>query len=217
MKIRKLFSEADLASIKQATAAAETRTGGEIVPYIVERVIDHAEARWRGAALGSMGMALLAGVVHALEGFWGGHGVWWITLPALAGGGIGYVVAGVDAVGRRLLPKDQIERAVRLRAEAAFLEEEVFNTRDRTGVLVLLALSEHQAVIIGDEGINRAVPEGEWQRLVDDLVAGIKAGRAAAALVETIARCGEVLETHRVEIRPDDEDELADAPRLRER
>jgi putative membrane protein len=216
MKIRKLFSEADLAAIKQATAAAETRTGGEIVPYIVERVIDHAEARWRGAALGAMGLALLAGVVHALEGFWGGHGVWWITLPALTGGGIGYVAAGFDAVGRRLLPQDQIERAVRLRAEAAFLEEEVFNTRDRTGVLVMLALAEHQAVIIGDEGINRAVPEGEWQRLVDDLVAGIKAGRAAAAMEETIARCGEVLVSHRVKLRQDDEDELADAPRLRE-
>ena len=217
MKIQKLFSEADLASIREATAAAEQRTGGEIVPYIVERVIDHDEARWRGAALGAMSAALLAGLVHTFGDFWGGHGVWWITLPSLAGAGVGYVVAGINAIGRRLLPKDQIERAVRLRAEAAFLEEEIFNTRDRTGVLVLLALSEHEAVIIGDEGINRAVPEGEWQHLVDDLVAGIKAGRAAEAMRTTIARCGEVLETHQVELRPDDEDELADAPRMRER
>ena len=40
--------------------------------------------------------------------------------------------------------------------------------------------------------------------------------RAAAAMEETIARCGEVLVSHRVKLRQDDEDELADAPRLRE-
>ena len=127
------------------------------------------------------------------------------------------LIIGCGAVGRRLIPEDEIERSVGLRAEAAFLREEVFNTRERTGILVFLALFEHRAVILGDEGINRAVPEGDWQALVDHLVAGIREGRAAEALCETIARCGEVLEAHHVELRPDDEDELADEPRLRER
>jgi uncharacterized membrane protein len=83
--------------------------------------------------------------------------------------------------------------------------------------LIFLALFEHRAVILADEAINRAVPEGQWQSLVDELVAGIKSGRPAAALITTIGRCGEVLEEHHVALRPDDEDELADAPRLRER
>ena len=217
MALSKVFSELDLASIREATAAAESRTGGEIVPYIVERVVDLDQARWRGAALGSLAAALSAGLVHALGGHWGGFGVAWITLPAVAGAGLGYLAAGIAAVGRRLIPEDEIERSVGLRAEAAFLREEVFNTRDRTGILVFLALFEHRAVILGDEGINRAVPEGAWQALVDQLVAGIRDGRAAQALCETIARCGEVLEAHHVALRPDDVDELADAPRLRER
>jgi putative membrane protein len=143
--------------------------------------------------------------------------VWWITLPTVAGAGLGYLIAGVDAVGRRLIPEDHIERSVRLRAEAAFLEEEVFATRDRTGILVFLALFEHRAVILADEGIHRAVPKDEWQQVIDDLITGIKAGRAAAALVEAITRCGGLLEQYEVERRPDDEDELSDAPRIRER
>jgi putative membrane protein len=217
MRIQKLFSEADLASIREATAAAEARTGGEIVPYIVERVIELDAARWRGATLGALATALLAGLVHAIGGHWGGSGVWWITLPALAGAGLGFLLAGLDGIGRRLIPEDLIDRYVGLRAEAAFLEEEVFATRDRTGILVFLALFEREAVILADEGIHRAVPAGEWERLVADLVIGIKTGRAPAALKEAVARCGEVLETYEVKLRPDDQDELANAPRIRER
>ena len=217
MHLRALFSEVDLEAIRAATAAGESRTAGEIVPYIVERVVDRDTARWRGATLGALGVALVAGIANAFGDFWGGYGVWWITLPAVVGAGAGYLVAGIDTVGRRLIPEDHIERSVHLRAEAAFLEEEVFATRDRTGILVFLALFERRAVILADEGIHRAVPQGEWQHVVDDLIAGVKARRAAAALIEAIARCGGLLEQYEVERRPDDEDELPDAPRIRER
>ncbi len=217
MAIARAFSAADLEAIRAATAAAEARTGGEIVPYIVERAVDREAARWRGATLGALGAALAAGLVHALGGHWGGSGVWWITLPAIAGAGVAYLGAGVDAIGRRLMPDDLVEWYVKLRAEAAFLEEEVFATRDRTGILIFLALAERRAVILGDDGINRAVPEGQWQELVDGLVAGIRAGRPREALCETIARCGEVLEHFQVTRRPDDRDELVNRPRLRER
>jgi putative membrane protein len=217
MRIRTLFSDDDLEAIRKATARGESRTAGEIVPYIVERVIDGDEAKWRGATLGALGAALAAGIINAFGGFWGGSGLWWITLPTLAGAGFGYLVAGLDAIGRRLIPDDRIERAVRLRAEAAFLEEEVFATRDRTGILVFLALFEHRAVVLADEGIHRAVPEGEWQHVIDDLVAGIRANRAARAMIEAVGRCGGLLEQYEVTRRPDDEDELSDAPRIRER
>jgi putative membrane protein len=217
MRVERLFSKADLAAIGEATAVAESRTGGEIVPYIVERVIDRDAARWRGAALGSLGGALVAGLVNLIGEYWGGYGVLWITVPAMVGAGVGYLLAGIDAIGRRLIPDDVIDWYVRLRAEAAFLEEEVFSTRDRTGILIFLALFEHEAVILADEGIHRAVPEGEWEELVADLVTGIRTGRAAGALTEIIDRCGRLLERYEVERRVDDEDELADAPRLRER
>jgi putative membrane protein len=217
MRTQRYFTEADLTSIRDATAEAESLTGGEIVPYVVERVVERDEALWRGATLGALAGALVAGLVHAAGAHWGGFGVWWISLPTLAGAGLGFLTAGIDSIGRRLIPDDHLERYVRLRAEAAFLEEEVFATRDRTGVLIFLALFEHKAVILADEGIHRVVPKNAWQELVDDLVAGIKAGRAAEALAHTVRCCGKVLEEHELELRPDDEDELDDAPRIRER
>ena len=59
--------------------------------------------------------------------------------------------------------------------------------------------------------------EAEIEALVDDLIAGIKTKRAAAALIEAISRCGALLAQYEVARRPDDEDELPDAPRIRER
>jgi putative membrane protein len=216
--VRRLFTDADLESIRAATAAAETRTSGEIVTYVVGRVADHDEARWKAATLGALGVALLAGLGHWLGGHWGGAGVLWITLPSLAGAAAGYLAAAlVPAIERRLISEDDVERRVRLRAEAAFLEEEVFDTRERTGILVLLALFERRAVILADAGIHRAVEAGVWERLVAELVDGVKSRRAAAAMVSVVAQCGEILERGGVELRTDDANELADAPRVRDR
>ena len=214
--VQGFFSEEDLAALAAATREAEKRTSGEIVPYIVGRVDSHGEARWAGALYGALSLSLLAGLWHWLGGFWSGFGIIWITLPTLVGAGLGALAAGLGPLGRLLVPDEDLERRVRLRAEAAFLEEEVWKTKHRTGILIFLALWEHRAVILGDEGIHKAVPAGTWDRLVDDLVGGIRQGRARQALVEVIGRCGELLDVPGLVLLPDDEDELADAPRVRE-
>ncbi len=218
MKPRDLFTDADLEAIRRATAEAEGRTSGEIVTYVVGRVDDHDEARWKGAALGALGVALAAGLAHGLGGLWGGSGVLWIALPSLAGAAAGYLLATLfPGLERRLISDQDLERRVRMRAAAAFLEEEVFDTRERTGVLILIALFEHRAVILADSGIHQNVEPDVWSDLVDELIAGIRAGRAAEAMIEVVGRCGEILERGGVERRADDVDELADATRVRER
>jgi putative membrane protein len=183
---------------------------------VVLRVDDHDEGRWRAATLGAVFAAVAAAAVHELGTWWAPLDPWWVALPALAGAAVGFALAAVPAVERRLLSADDLERRVRLRAASAFLEEEVFRTRERTGVLVFLALFERRAVILADEGIHRAVPSERWEALVAELVAGAAAGRAADALCTVVERCGELLAEHRVERRATDEDELSDAPRIRE-
>lgn len=217
MSIRALFSEADLGKIEEATVRAESSNAGEIVPYLVERVDDHDEARWRGATFGALLMALAAGALHQYGGYWGGAGVFWITLPAIFGASLGYLLASIPVIGRFLLSDDDIDQRVQRRAEAAFLEEEVFNTANRTGILVFLAVYEHRAVILADAGIHRQVPEEVWPDLVDKLVKGIQDGRAADTLCEVIGDCGEILQRHKVHRKPDDSDELSNSLRIRER
>jgi len=211
-----MLSDTDLGKVREAIDRAESSNAGEIVPYLVGRVDDHDEARWRGATLCALMAALVAGVVHSYSGLWLSYSLVWITLPTIIGAGLGYMLAGLPAIGRALLTGDDIDRRVKWRAEAAFLEEEIFRTRDRTGILIFLAIYEHRALILADEGINRAVPDGLWQSLVDDLVRGIREGRSVDALCDTIERCGKVLQEYNVEKRADDKDELINGLRIRE-
>ncbi len=216
--ISQRFTDADLERIGEAARAAEQRTSGEVVAYLVNRVDDHDEAAWKGAALGALAAAAAGGFGHLFGGYWGGQVVLWMTLPAFAGAAAGYLAATlVPAVGRRLISAGSLERRVRLRAESAFLDEEVFDTRERTGILIFLALFEHRAMILADSGIHRKVDEAEWQALVTSLVDGIRADRTVDALVDTIGKCGDLLEERGVARRADDVDELANAPRLKER
>ena len=165
-----------------------------------------------------MAAALASGLVHWLGEFWGGAGFLWTTLPVAGGAAVGSVLArSFDQVRRRLVAADVLDLRVRRRALQAFVEEEVFRTRDRTGILIFVSLFEHRVAVLGDAGINAAVEQREWDGIVAGLVAGIRSGRPAPALVTAVEACGELLETHGVSIRPDDEDELANQLRLRER
>ncbi len=216
--IHQLFSEEDLKRIHDAARDAELRTSGEIVVYLVSRVDDHDEAAWKGAALGALAAAAVGGFGNWLGDFWGLSPVLWMTLPAFAGAAAGYLLASFSAtVERWLISPASLERRVRMRAEAAFLEEEVFKTRDRTGILIFVSLFEHRAVILADAGIHQKVEKDAWQGLVALLVEGIPVGRTTEAMVEVIGRCGALLEEHGVARRADDRDELANQPRLRER
>ena len=216
--IRQRFSDADLERIGEAARAAEQRTSGEVVAYLVSRVDDHDEAVWKGAALGALAATSVAGLTHLLGGFWGASVVVWLTLPAFVGAAVGYLLATfLPAIERLLIDAGSLEQRVRLRAEAAFLDEEVFDTRDRTGILIFIALFEHRAVILADSGIHQKVDKSEWQALVSSLVAGIRSGRTVEALVEIIGKCGDLLEERGVARRPDDVNELTNAPRLKER
>lgn len=218
MRVERLFSKEELIAVAEAARAAEERTSGEIVPYVVGASDDHEDARWLGGLIGALSAALTSGLVHWLGGFWGGAGTVWTTLPVAGGAALGYVLArSFDPVRRLLVGADVLDRRVRRRALQAFVEEEVFRTRDRTGILLFVSLFERRVAVLGDAGINSAVEQNEWDDIVAGLVAGIRSGRPAPALVSAIEACGELLETHGVGIRPDDQDELANQLRLRER
>jgi len=218
MDLDRLLTPADRERIEEAARRAETHTSGEIVPYLVAACDDYDDACWKAGALGAMLLALVAGATHQLGGFWAGWSLAWISLPAFVGAAAGYVTARCVAPVRRwLVPSDVLELRVRRRAMTAFVEDEVFATRDRTGILLFVALFERRVVVLGDAGINRAVDPGEWTSIVDTLTRQIRGRRLVDGLVEAIEACGELLVRHRLDIRPDDTDELSNEPRIRER
>lgn len=214
----RLFSQEDLEAIRRATIEAESRTSGEIVPLVVGSCADYGEALWKLVAFGAMLLPLLAAAVFIRWEVWAENPALWILAPSIVGAGAGFVLSrGCPACLRWLMDTEDLEKAVMARARRAFLEEEVFATRERTGILIFLSLFERRVVVMGDEGIHRAVEQHEWDDVVGSLIEGIRSGKVADALIQAIKDCGEILNQHGVEIRPDDTNELKDGLRMEDR
>lgn len=209
-----LFSESDLRRIEEAVRDAEALSRGEIVTAAVPASGRYAGAVWTGACLGSLTALLALVVVHWLGDLWGLGSPLWALLAAGGGAVAGYLaVAASDALKRLLTSDEVMARQVDLAARAAFVDHEVFATRDRSGVLIFLSLLEHRVEVLADSGIDAHVEPGEWDGIVAGIVRGIREGRAADALVEAVGRCGEILDRRGLERRAADVDDLADGLR----
>jgi len=214
-KLNRLFSERDRAAVREATAAAESKTGAEVVSVVVARCDAYDEAAWKAAALGAVAAALAAALWFAIAGPWRLPGAVALALPAVAGTGLGYLAAVAwPAFTRALVAPEVLDLRVERRAAQAFQDEEIGATRGSTGVLVFLALFEHRVRIVADRGVAARVDAAAWRPIADDLARGMRQGRAAAALVEAVTACGELLAAAGVARTPDDVDELSDEVRL---
>ena len=110
--------------------------------------------------------------------------------------------------GRFTLVPAFIRRArCREAAARAFRTRGVTGTRERTGVLIYVALAEHYAEVVADAGIADRVDEDVWRDTITELVAAIRSGRIADGLVAAVRRAGAILAEH-APPRPDDTDEL---------
>jgi uncharacterized membrane protein len=81
-------------------------------------------------------------------------------------------------------------------------------TRDRTGVLIMLLMSERKFQIIADEGIHTKVEVGTWDRLASEMSEHFKCGRFYQGISETIRAVGSELAKH-FPRKSDDTDELS--------
>lgn len=215
-----LIDRLDEDRIRDAVRRAEERTAGEIVPVVVPRSDDYEVALWRGAA--AFILTVLAAMLLFLR-FYDGWGFGWlfapwsVTLLVLGAGTVGALVARyVSPLRRVLVGADRLDETVHRRAMQAFVEEEVFDTRDRTGILLLVSLLEHRIEVLGDTGINRHVQPDDWAEVIARIRQGIHNGNLTEGLEEAIEMCGRLLERRGVNVRPDDDNELSDAVRTPE-
>jgi putative membrane protein len=213
LALDRFFSAADHAAIEAAVREVEAGSAGEIVPYAVEHSDVYAQAPWIAATLGALLAAAVTGLVRWVGDVWGGPVALWIALPPAAGAaGAWLVTLAAPALRRLLVPPDVLAERVRQRAMRAFLEEQVFRTRDRSGVLVFVSLFERRVVILADRGLDGTVTASEWEAVSAGIAAGMRDGRPGPALADGIRRCARL--TARLPGRPDDRDELPDRLRL---
>ena len=200
------FLDAEGASrVEDAIGEAERHTSGEIVPIVVRgsSTIGHV-------FLLAFALLLLVVYIADLPGLlfdFGGPHWLWQSACWLGSGVLAIILSRWSAVQRLLTPKtDQIEQVDR-RAELEFFELEMAATRGGTGVLLLVSLMEHRAVVLADHAIAEKLDARTWQELVDLMIAGVKQGDLGGGMTRAVLRCGELLAPH-FPIDDDDENEL---------
>jgi putative membrane protein len=201
-----LSNPAESQLIAERVAAAERRTAGEIVVIVARRSAEYGRER----ALFSLGLTLC--VALALYRFVPQLPEAWLLCTELPLAVCFWWLAGTGPVLRRVVPARAQLAAVGARAQQAFIEQGVTETRQRSGVLLFLSETERRVQLLADRGIHLHVGAESWQRLVNQVVADIRAGRAAQGVANAIDSIGESLARH-FPPEPDDINELADAPR----
>ena len=219
MAAKRLFTSKDQERIAAAVGKAESRTSGEIVPVIIGRSSGYRTSLCKAAMIGVLpGLA-----VHEWLLFGGdtwGRPVWMdgqlLPLMMIAGAVItALLVNYVPYLQRLLIPERETWSGPSMRrAKESFLDSEVFLTRERTGILLLVSLFEHRVEVLGDTGINAKVEPEDWADVIADVVSGIRSGDPVSGLESAILRCGALLEKAGVERRDDDQNELSDAPQI---
>ncbi|MBL7850508.1 MAG: TPM domain-containing protein [Cyclobacteriaceae bacterium] len=211
MSIQRRFTSEELERIKSAVHKAEEKISGEIVPVFVERSGFYTIANYRGGIL-LAGFTFIAIILFdryvpslaILDPM--------LIFMVVATSGImgGIITHAVPFIKRRLISRAHLDQATRKRAETAFLEEEVFNTRQRTGILIFISFFEHEVMVLADRGISKVVDQKEWDAMVQHIIEKVRMGQITEGIEDAIHRCGEILYEKGFLKTADDINELRD-------
>lgn len=99
--------------------------------------------------------------------------------------------------------------AVLDRAAKVFETLKMYQTKDRNGVLIYLAVEDHKFAILGDAGINSVVPADFWGSTKDLMASHFRQGKFTEGLIEGIHHAGDQLKTHFPYDHLNDQNELS--------
>ncbi len=193
--------------IEEAIGRAEARTSGEIVPVVVRRSSTIGHVPILAFALLFL-TAFMLDLPVLLSAWWGSEVIWVGACASLAAA-LGYGLSRFDAIARLLTPRPDQMRQVDLRAQVEFYELELSQTDARTGVLLLVSLMEHRAVVLADHGISQKLDATSWQEIIELMIDGVSGNDLTGGMCAAIERCGELLACH-FPIAEGDRNELHD-------
>jgi putative membrane protein len=199
-----LAAEAEAKQVAERVAAAERRSAGEIVVAVARRSAEYGRERAWFSALLTLCVALAAyRFLPQLPEAWVLCGQAPLALAA-------WWLSGWPGLLRRLVPRAAQHAAVHARAQQLFLELGVTETKQRSGVLLLLSEAERRVELLADRGIHERVGVELWQSLVQAVSAAIRDGKAAQGVGAAVDSIADVLAQH-FPREADDTNELPDA------
>lgn len=169
--------------IEQKVRQAETKTQAEIVPMIVSSSSTKGFLPFQIFLLFAVVILLFFRDLPYFGAFIGLA----LSFP------LSMLLAQVPLIQRLLIPRNDQIQDVYHRAHFEFFEKKLSGTKQKTGVLIFVSLTEHRCMILADEAIAKEVPSETWEQAVQLLLKGIKAKDASEGFCSAIDFCSEIL------------------------
>lgn len=182
--MKRILIDQERIQLDQRVAVVEKRTGAQIVLAVVKRSDTYAELPWKAFALG----AAVAGLGTVLPGLL--RPGWQTSLSVLlvvvatlgTGAACALLCVAFPKFARFFLETHRAEVEVRQYAQSLFLSREVFATRGRTGLLLLVSMFERQVVLLPDTGLDKRLSRKAMHDIVARMTAALATGQVSSAL-----------------------------------
>jgi len=219
------FTQQDLEQIKGAVKEAESKTAGEIASAFIKESDNYAVYELTFAVMAGFVYFIIVtffthGIEHALQKmFWEYSSQYLLmfygfsTFLVIA---LVYLLTNIPIIDRLIIPKKVMMEKVNQRAVRHFMESGVYNTADRTGILIFISYLERRVELLADRGISEKITGEKWHSIVRHIIDGIHAGQLVKHLTESIRECGDLLAEH-YPIQPGDVNEIKDDIRILEK
>lgn len=214
-----MLTEPERDRIVSTIKNVEQQTDGEIVVCVVDSSGTYPVARWRAAvflALLTLAIILIARPsIASWAPLWIGNDLAAIGICIVAGLIGGALAARVDWFKRVFVFESELRREVERAASEAFIAEEIFKTRNRTGILIFVSEFERFFEVVADSGINELVKEERWVSVVEGMIDKHGRDDLNSAIIQGVEKCGEILSTS-VPVAMPASNELEDDVRTKE-
>lgn len=211
------FSEVEKQSIEKAVKDLETDSCGEIVAYYVDKSDDYDEISWYLSGMIGFTTLLAFGILSYLWKLPFYITILDVVIFTLSLMLIGFLLPLFFPVLRVWMANEKKrEMMSRRRAKLAFLDENVFQTEERVGILIFISRLEREVVVLGDVGINTKVEEGDWDEIVKIVTTAIKKKEISDGIITAIAQCKKLLLKNGFVRKTTDTNELSDGIRVEE-
>jgi len=186
---------ADSQAIEQRVHALERAIGIEVVTMVVGKCDAYPETVWKAFALG----ASLAALAVAAGDFARPD---WVTSMAVVTSIVAILAVGamcalacvyMPGFARLFLRDARASVEATQYAKVQFLERQLFATKERTAILVLVAMLERRVVILADTGLQGKVSVAEWDAVIAKMTERLHAGAVREALLAGLDATGDLL------------------------
>jgi putative membrane protein len=170
------LSDKDRNFLEGLVAGVEKQTGIQIVLATTKRSDSYNEIPWKAFSLGVSVSGLIVVLIGLFFPVWATNTtilltVAWILAPGIL---LAFMTTVFSCVARLFLSKHRRETETLQYAQSLFLSKELFATKERKAILLLISEFERQVVILPDTGILTIFAPEAMDKLMAGMIEQLK-------------------------------------------